>query len=244
MGPSQGSPDGIVDFLRAELDKLTCRLGVQFRDPLLPPPSLDSLLPARYVRVQVASPPPPRVDKTRWDEGLQDGGGRPFSPGRPPTDGVVNPLKGIAPLTQPDPSTIVLDRWLALPAVSLTRALTRTFAFGSANPALTPLSFLSTFYPQLSINGTPITVAGVTYYAEKELVFDRPVDVDNDGEWVAVSLERFFPPERPSADYIVNVGGNHTKPVPAGVAPVFTAAASESTSTDATSASQSSPESG
>ena len=42
--------------------------GLQFRDPDEPRP--DSLLPARYIRVQVASPPPKRIDGTTWAEGL------------------------------------------------------------------------------------------------------------------------------------------------------------------------------
>ena len=205
---NQGSPDGILDFRSAGLGHLTFRLGVQFRDPLRPPPPPGSILTNRYVRVQVASPPPGRIDGTTWEKGLRDSSGAPFTPGSRPADGEVTPLKGIAPLGQPDPRTIVFDRWLAVPVVSPTRALTRTFAFEStdtADAAEPPLSFLSTFYPRLRIDGTLVTVAGVAYYTEGRLDFDRPVDTAADGDYVAVSLERFFPAERPSADYIVRV---------------------------------------
>ena len=208
MGPSQGSPDGVLDLLSAGSERLTFRLGVAFRDPLRPPPPPGSLLPARYVQVQVASPPPPRVDGTSWDDGLRLSDGRPFDPSRPPADGRVVPVTGIAPLGRPDPRTIVFDRWLVLPAVSPTRALTRTFAFDTADPTETPLSFLSVFYPGLAAD----TVAGVSYYTDGELVFDRPLDTAVDGMYFAVSLGCFFPPERPSADYIVRVTPSKNRP--------------------------------
>jgi hypothetical protein len=196
----------VLDFLSADRGHLTFRLGVQFRDPLQPAPAPESLLPARYVRLQVASPPPGRVDGTAWDDGLVVTGGGPFKRAdQPPKDGRVDPLGGIAPLGQPDPKTIVFDRWFAVPAVPPTRALTRTFAMGTANPAIRPLSFLSVPYPDPRINGKRLAVAGVDYYSETKIEFDREVD-SADGDWiVAVSLDRFFPPERASADYIVRV---------------------------------------
>lgn len=205
MGPSQGSPDGLLDFLRADLKQLTVRLGVQFRQPLLPAPPPNSLLRARYIRIQVASPPPKRTDGTAWDAGLVVNGGALFDRDRPPADGQVFPLGGIAPLSQPEPETIVLDRWVAVPVVPPTQALTRTVAFGSNDPTTTPLSFSSSFYPEFRIDGTVVAVAGITYYTQGDLVFDRSLDIAKDGHWIAVSLERFFPPERASADYIVRV---------------------------------------
>jgi len=201
VGPSQGSKDGVLDFLSAGREHLTFRLGVSFRQPLRPASPTGSLLPARYVRLQVASPPPRRVDGTLWKEGLVDSSGAPFDPAHPPADKDVVPLGGIAPLGRPDPTTIVLDRWLAVPAVPPIRALTRTFAMGTADTAMRPLTFLSVPYPDPSIDGTRLDVAGVAYYCEGKLEFDRPVD----GEWIAVSLDGFFPPERASADYIVRV---------------------------------------
>jgi hypothetical protein len=162
----------------------------------------------------VASPPPRRVDGTLWKEGLVDSDGTPFDPGRPPADKDVVPLGGIAPLGRPDPGTIVLDRWLAVPAVPPTRALTRTFAMGTADTAIRPLSFLSVPYPDPSIDGTRLDVAGVAYYCEDKIKFDRPVD----GEWIAVSLDRFFPPERASADYIVRVQPDPDPVVERGIA--------------------------
>ena len=149
----------------------------------------------------MASPPPARVDGTPWDDGLVVAGGGPFDRAAPPTDRKVDPLDGVAPLGLPDPETIVLDRWLAVPAVPPTRALTRTFEIGTADPSIRPLSFLSVPYPDASIDGTRLAVAGVDYYFEGTIEFDRPAT----DEWIAVSLDRFFPPERASAELIVRV---------------------------------------
>jgi hypothetical protein len=196
----QATPDAVLEPLSAKRRHLGFRLGVQLRDPLRPEPLQGSLLPVRFVRIQVASPPPRRVDGTEWEEGLRMSTGDPFEPRNPPADGMVSPLQGIAPLGQPRPATIVLDRWLAVPAVPPTRALTRTFTLAPPDPKFQPISCLSVRY----LDGTPLGVAGVTYYCEGELTFDRPAD----GDWIAVSLDRFFPPERGSADYIVRLEGS------------------------------------
>lgn len=235
MPPNQGMKDGVLDFVTVGHDHLTFRLGLQWHEPLRPALPPDSLLPARYVRLQVASPPPRRVDGTRWDDGLVVAGGGRFDRAEPPADGRVDPLHGVAPLRQPDPGTIVLDRWLAVPAVPPTRALTRTFAMGAADPDIGPLSFLSVPYPEWSIDGRRLDVAGVDYYCEGRIDWDRRVD----GGWIAVSLDRFFPPERASADYIVQVTPEGAEP-PRGptfpVTPAWTTA-----DPGATSATRSSP---
>lgn len=115
----------------------------------------------------------------------------------------------------------MLDRWLAVPAVPPTQALTRAFAFGPDDPATTPVNFPSVFYPGQKTG----TVAGVAYYTQGELVFDRPLDIDADGPYFAVTLGRFFPPERPGADNIVHVtppqnGGSGSRVVPASTFPI------------------------
>jgi hypothetical protein len=212
----QGSNDGVLEFRAADRDHLAFRLGLQFRD-LEKRPS-TGLLPARYVRVQVASPPPRRVDGTLWAEGLVVSSGARFDPDNPPADGKVFPISGIAPLDQPDPGTIVLDRWLAAPAVTDPDVMgadvadndapTQIFTLGPADPRDGwPLSFLSVAYPDPSIDGTPLSKARVNYYRDDDppVRFEREVNIAEDGVWVAVSADRFFPPERPSADYIVRL---------------------------------------
>ena len=202
MAGGSVSPDGAVDFLGAGPNHLTFRFGLQWREPVRSARPPDGLLPARYIRIQAASPPPERVDGTQWDDGLVVPGGGRFSRTSPsPTDAKVDPLDGVAPLGQPDPTTIVLDRWLAVPALPSSRALTRTFEIGTADPTIRPLSFLSAPYPDASIDGKRLAVVGVDYYYEGRIKFDRPAQ----DEWIAVSLERFFPPERASAEFIVRV---------------------------------------
>ena len=246
MPGGSATPDGAVDFLGAGRDHLTFRFGLQWREPLLSAPPPDSLLPARYIRIQAASPPPGRVDGTRWDDGLVVTGGGRFDRAKPPADWRVDPLDGVAPLRQPDPATIVLDRWLAVPAVPPARALTRTFEIGPADPSISPLSFLSAPYPDASIDGKRLAVVGVAYYYEGTITFDREAE----DEWIAVSLERFFPPERASAELIVRV---QREPDPGGVgklgiaqtAPTYPVTAAWSVADPAaTSASRSSPGSG
>jgi hypothetical protein len=246
---NQTTPEGAVDFLGAGRNHLTFRFGMQRREPLLPAPPPDRLLPARYIRIQAASPPPKRVDGTPWDEGLvMTGGGRFVRTTASPPDGRVDPLGGVAPLGRPDPDTIVFDRWLAVPAVPPTRALTRTFEINTADPSIRPLSFLSVPYPDASVDGKRLAIAGVDYYYEGTVEFDRPAK----DEWIAVSLERFFPPERASAELIVRVPppqrlvtgatATATATEPVDVAPTFpVTVAWRVADPDVTSASQSSP---
>ena len=163
-----------MDFLGAGPDHLTFRFGLQWREPLRSARPPDGLLPARYIRIQAASPPPERVDGTQWDDGLVVPGGGRFIADLPiPTDAKVDPLDGVAPLGRPDPTTIVLDRWLAVPALPSSRALTRTFEIGTADPTIRPLSFLSAPYPDASIDGKRLAVVGVDYYYEGRIEFDR-----------------------------------------------------------------------
>ena len=171
-------------------------------DPLRSAPPPDSLLPARYVRIQVASPPPQRVDGTTWARRSGgDGGGR-FEPGRT-TRGREgrSPRRRRAPRpTGPDERSCSTGG-SPFPPCRPRQALTRTFDIGPADPSLSPCSFLSAPYPGASIGGKRLAVAGVAYYFEGTIRFDRAAE----DEWIAVSLERFFPPERPSAELIVRV---------------------------------------
>ena len=199
---SHAVSDAVMD-LRVCPDSLHFRLGVQFRIPDQAPPSLESLLPARYLRIQVASPPPRRIDGSRWQDGLRvrDGtkNGREFDADDPTwKKSGVFPLEGISPLDQPPPDTLVLDRWLAVPAVPPTAALTTTFLLKDPSPSN---DFISVHYPAPVVDGKELEVAGVHYYCEG--VF--PLTGEAKKKWVAVSLARFFPRERTSADYIVAV---------------------------------------
>jgi hypothetical protein len=204
---SQASSDAVLEPVQAYRGSLRFRLGITFRRPLQTGAAPDPL-PARYLRIQVASPPPRRIDGTDWSAGLRvdDGSenGSPFDPEKPlPAGARVFPLEGLAPFGQPAPESIVLDRWLAVPAVPRTSALTRTFELADPGPggAGPTNSFLSVRYPVPSLGGEKLDMAGVAYYCQDELDFDRQAE----HPWLAISLDRFWPPERASADYIVAV---------------------------------------
>jgi hypothetical protein len=220
---SHAVSDALIDPVRACRHSLQFRLGVQFHTPGKVPP-LESLLPARYLRIQVASLPPDRIDGSRWQDGLRvhDGtkNGREFDESDPTwKQSGVFPLGGISPLDQPSPDTLVLDRWLDVPAVPPTAALTTTFTLitdrrqrssviNSLPPkpgsAETTNHFISLPYPAPVVDGEELEVASVAYYREAVLPFTPEAK-----DWIALSLSRFYPPERETADYIIAVESCH-----------------------------------
>jgi hypothetical protein len=204
---SHASSDAVMDPVRACPHSLQFRLGIQFRIPNRAPPSLASLLPARYLRIQVASPPPNRVDGSSWQSGLRvhdhTENGRKFDASDPTwRQAEVFPLEGISPLDQPAPETLVLDQWLAVRSVPPTAAIPTTFTL--TVPSLRSVGmtnhFLSVPYPAPVVDGKELKVAGVTYFCEEVLSLTGEAK-----DWIAVSFDRFWPPERASADYIVAV---------------------------------------
>jgi hypothetical protein len=194
-----------MDPVRAFPRSLQFQLGIEFRFPDRPPPPPDSLLPARYLRIQVASPPPDRVDGSPWYKGLRvyddDGSDREFDPHAAWKQSSVFPLEGISPFGQPPPETIVFDQWVRVPAVPPTAALTTAFTLIAPDKPDVPSNhFLSIPYPRPTIDGVELKVSGVNYHTEGVLDFTSDV-----GAWIAVSFDRFWPPERASADYVVAV---------------------------------------
>jgi hypothetical protein len=199
-----GAGDAVLDPVRAFPRGLQFRLGIEFRFSDRPPPPPESLLPARYLRIQVASPPPDRVDGSPWYNGLRvydDGSDREFDPNASWKRSTVFPQEGISPFGQPLPETIVFDQWVRVPAVPPTAALTTAFALIAPDrPDVPSNHFLSVPYPLPTIDGVELEVAGVNYYTEGVLDFTRDVDA-----CIAFSLDQFRPPTRASADYVVAV---------------------------------------
>jgi hypothetical protein len=198
--------DAVIDQVRACPHSLQFRLGLQFRRPENQAPLLESPLPARYLRIQAASPPPRRIDRSRWQKGLRvyDGteNGRKFDASDPSwRQSGVFPLEGISPLDQPPSNTIVLDQWLDIPAVAPAAALTTTFTLTPPKPrsAETTNHFISVAYPMPVVSGGELEVAGVTYYREAVLPLTEAKD------WIALSFSQFYPHDRESADYIIEV---------------------------------------
>jgi hypothetical protein len=193
---SHAGGDAIFDFLQI------CRHGVKLvfavRPPADPKATAGNRLPAIYRRIQAATPPPERADHRPWASGIlvDDGSGS----GRPlrPEDGDegwknrgVNFVEDIASLGLPDPATIVLDQWLAVPANPITWPFT---------DEVDPRGFLSASYPQPVIGADGVAHVPVDYCEEYELAWSRPLPADS--RWVAFSFDRFWPPERESVEYI------------------------------------------
>jgi hypothetical protein len=189
--------DAIFDSLQI------CRDGVKFIFGIVPPTnpqaSPGNRLHAVYRRIQAASPPPDRVDETTWDSGICVGDDRKeCRPLRPAGDDDswkrlgVYCIEDIASLGQPEPHAIVLDEWLTVPAKRTIRP------FSTRDP----LGFLSASYPQPVIEGKGGTLVEVDYNAKFDLKWSKPL---KPGSWVAISFDRFWPPERVSVDYIAQV---------------------------------------
>lgn len=194
------SPDAVFDFQRV------CRDGLQFKFGVRPPRQRQGAsgrrLRAVHTRVQAASPPPDRGGGLDWDFGIRihDGteNGLPLRAAlgdRWRRRGVFY-LEDAPALSQPRPDTIVLDRWLAVPAV---QAVPTTLAFTSN---IDQRGFLSGSYPQPPVEDGRVTHVQVDFYGEYDLCWSKPLAA---GTWVAISFDRFFPPERRSAEYIAQV---------------------------------------
>jgi hypothetical protein len=203
---SHAAGDAVLDEIWAWRDngavKLQFRLGVGFlrADAEI---SSESRLPPRYFRIQVASPPPPRSDDTSWEEGLQiDDGtadGAPFVPDEwGPQRPSVFPLGGLSPLGLPEPDTLRFDQWIAVPAAN--RRSVFTFTVNGVNAPAGDNHFVSVAYPRPIVDGEPLDDVSVTYLTEQTIPLSGDV-----GRWIAISLDRFYPPGRSSADYIVVV---------------------------------------
>jgi hypothetical protein len=193
------SPDAVFDFLRV------CGHGVQLQFGVRPPlqrrDSAGRRLRAVYIRIQAASPPPGR-DGLDWDFGIrvnngtEDGQALPEAGDRWRRRGVFF-LEDVPSLDQPSPGSIVLDRWLAVPAVQV-NPTTLTFT-----NKIDQRGFLSGSYPQPLVEDGRVNRVPVDFYGEYALAWSRELAPDT---WVAISFDRFCPPERRSAEYLASVG--------------------------------------
>jgi hypothetical protein len=208
---SHASSDGVMQPVRACRHLIQFRFGLEFRVPRRARASSRAPLPARYVRIQAAWPPPRRIDRSDWQDGLVLEGGRPFEAAdKAWRNSGVLPVEGIAPLDQPPPASVVLDRWLRVPMVPPAAAATETFTLtlpGRKGSREKTNHFLSVPYPPPEVDGRMLAVAGVTYSCREAPFWTRILNdqdhKDAEQDYVAVSFDRFWPPERASADYIV-----------------------------------------
>jgi hypothetical protein len=196
--PHAGS-DAVFDFLRVCSHGFRFKFGV--RTPTESQDAPPNRLRALYVRIQAASPPPSRVDKLPWEFGIRvcDGteGGQPLQVTAGDDswkrDGVFQ-IKGIPSLEQPAPGDIVLDRWLTVP---------NNPTILEFNGQVDHLGFLSASYPQPEPDDSGVARVTVDYYREDDIPWLSDLPVDN---WVAISVDRFWPPERESVEYIAQIG--------------------------------------
>lgn len=196
--PHAGS-DAVFDFLRV------CSHGFRFKFGVRAPASTQDAPPNRshalHVRIQAASPPPSRVDKLPWEFGIRVNDGT--EAGQPLQVAVgddswkqhgVFQVKGIPSLDQPAPGDIVLDRWLTVPGHRTTLEF---------NGNVDHLGFLSASYPQPELDERGVAQVPVDYYRQDDIPWLRDLPVNS---WVAISFDRFWPPERESVEYIAQIG--------------------------------------
>jgi hypothetical protein len=196
--PHAGS-DAVFDFRRVCPHDVWFKFGV--RTPAQPKDAPPKRLRALYARIQVASPPPARVDNLPWEFGIRINDGT--EDGRPlqvaagddswKQHGVFH-VTGIPSLDQPAPGTMLADEWLTVPAAQATMEFT---------DAVDPRGFLSAAYPQPELDDSGVARVPVAFYVERHIQWPEPLPRNS---WLAVSFDRFWPPERESVEYIARVG--------------------------------------
>jgi hypothetical protein len=186
----QPSRDSVVELLHACRHSLRFALGGPLGHPDAPaPPDEQFPPPALFERLMVVSPPPSR-DGEHWRAGLTLGG-RPFEPDPTSTRlAEVEHEAGIPSLDAADPGTIILDE-----VVTIERRPTKmSFPGPDEGRYLLSIGYWSVIPP-----GATHTIKEVQYYGEYERTWTR----EPEGDWVALSLDAFWPPERDSADLII-----------------------------------------
>jgi hypothetical protein len=190
---NQPLSDAAVELLGACRHSLRFAFGAPIGYPYAASrPDRDNPPPALFRRVQVAAPPP-RRDGTDWETGLFVGR-EPFRPSRASQPWPeVQAEEGAAALGPPDPGSIVLDWWFSVPRVR------ETMTFPGKDQVF---CFLSVpYWNPVRVPGETVTTH-VDYFATHRLKFRKePL-----GDWIAISFDAFWPPERDSADVIAHLG--------------------------------------
>jgi hypothetical protein len=191
--PGQAVSDAVINVQQVCSHGIRLLYGAQIDHPvynrLHPQPPGKEPVPTLYRLIQAASPPPSRSGKP-WEHGLFVNE-QPLDPNNDNWQQGVTPRPGIPSLGQPKPFTIILDEWLTLPHRRGEMPLTDG----------DPLGFLSVPYLQ------PRSDSVVVNYRNPNpdgytLHWHRPLATRS---WVAISFDRFWPPERDSADYIAQI---------------------------------------
>ncbi|GAA0449377.1 hypothetical protein Ade02nite_58330 [Paractinoplanes deccanensis] len=188
----QPTSDAAFELVGACVHSLRFAFGAPLRYPYAPTISEEHPPPAIFRRLQAVSPPPGRGGG-EWYEGmtLDD---KPFRPnGMPVRLDEVRHEEGIPSLDGADPDKVVLDSWFRVPR----RAKKMFFPGPDRGRYLLSIGYWSPIPP-----GATETEREVAYYDEYRMNWSRRPE----GQWVAVSFDAFYPPERDSADLIIPIG--------------------------------------
>lgn len=192
---SVGTSDAAFDLTGACIHSLRFAFGGPIGYPYAPPLPNEGAGPpeALFRRIQVASPPPTRAGEP-WQTGMTLAK-QPFDP----ETGAgkladVTCEEGIPSLDMPEPGTVVLDEWFRVG-----REEGQVDFPGNDQGRYT----LSIKYWSPIPDGRTSERKTVAYYNDDlTMKWARDVSV---GDWVAISFDAFFPPERDSADLILQI---------------------------------------
>jgi len=190
---SQPASDAAFEFVGACVHSLRFAFGAPIGYPHATARIAEgSPPPALYRRLQAVSPPPTR-EGAPWYEGLTLDG-KPFDPDSP-SDRLaeVRYDDGMASLDLPEPETVVLDQWFTVPR----QQHVLSFSSSDSGGFLVSIDYWSGI-PESAKE----TEKEVLYYDSYRMDWDRRPE----GNWAAVSLEAFWPPERDSADLLIPIG--------------------------------------
>jgi hypothetical protein len=193
---TDGQPvsDAAFKLLGACVHSLRFSFGAPLHYPYATRLAEDNPPPALFRRVQAVSPPPDR-DGDRWQTGMTLDG-RPFDP-QDEHDrerlGDVQGQEGASSLDVPEPEKIVLDLWFDVPREQQT---------GSVPEPDRGRYLLSIPYWKPRNPSGAAVPRTIEYSATHRMDWARRPEDD----WVAVSFDAFWPPERDSADLIVLLG--------------------------------------
>ena len=200
--------DQIWAWREEGVGKLQFRLSLEFRRPGTPALS-DERPPPRSVHLQVASPPPPRNGGASWEDGLELSDGTAFdAESWEPRRLAVSAVDGAKPLAEPPPDTLCFDEEIVVPAADgAGKGTIIALTVLGLNELAGDNHFLSVPYWR-EVDGERLDRVAVTYSVRRTLRLNGEI-----GKWIAISIDKFAPPKRKDADYIVVVGDEPPKQI-------------------------------
>jgi hypothetical protein len=195
----QPARDSAFELFHACVHSLRFAVGGPLGHPDAPAAPLAQNPPPALFERLVAVSPPPRREGRDWHAGLILDAD-PFRPdARSSRLAEVEHEPGIPSLDVADPDTIVLDRVITIER----QPRTMSFPGPDEGRCLLSIGYWSVIPP-----GEKQIDKEVQYYGEYDLTWARtPTD-----DWVALSLDAFWPADRDSADIIIPLACDETCP--------------------------------